>query len=138
MPKCPACRTCAQKKVACRLFPGSAFCQRCVDHNVKCEWPSVRIVDPLATRKKSCRQCREKHAKCEMHKFDLKACYTCLLKGFACSYDMEPATPESEESEDAAPSANASEHTDSTPPRPNTGRTRTYWETVLPLGSSPL
>ena len=36
---------------------------------------------------------REKHAKCEMHRFDLKACYTCLVKGFACSYDVERMSP---------------------------------------------
>ncbi|KAI0653173.1 hypothetical protein C8Q70DRAFT_937869 [Cubamyces menziesii] len=109
MPKCPACRSCAQKKVACKIIPGTACCQRCIDQNISCKWPAARIVDETA-RRKSCIQCREKHAKCEMHKFGLKACYTCLLRGFACSYDADlpsliddvtASTPVSEEGEGA-------------------------------------
>ncbi|KAI0331628.1 hypothetical protein GY45DRAFT_596240 [Cubamyces sp. BRFM 1775] len=136
MPRSPACRTCAQKKVACRLSSSTTACERCIEQHLRCEWPKARIVDQTA-RRKSCVQCREKHAKCEMHRFDLKACYTCLVKGFACSYDVEPATLESEKSEDASCSTSGSEHTSSASPRPTTVRTRTYWETVLPLNASP-
>ncbi|KAL1939256.1 hypothetical protein VTO73DRAFT_10059 [Trametes versicolor] len=90
MPRDPACRICAEKKVGCKPVPGAAACRRCLGRNLRCEWPSPFIPAPpgVGTQKTSCDRCRIKRVKCERQNAASTTCVACSVKGEACSLSM--------------------------------------------------
>ncbi|KAI0354122.1 hypothetical protein OH77DRAFT_541259 [Trametes cingulata] len=92
MPRSPACRHCAKKKVGCRSpLEGLVACQRCVSKNLQCEWPQPHEIQAGAgTHRRSCDRCRLKRAKCELQEKLFGECLACSLEGVACSLQDNP------------------------------------------------
>ncbi|KAH9846916.1 hypothetical protein C2E23DRAFT_743068 [Lenzites betulinus] len=91
MPREPACRNCAEKKVGCRTSLGQSSCQRCVNRNLFCEWPNASCppIAGLGSQKTSCERCRTKRIKCERSTTKASiACIACSSRGEPCSLNI--------------------------------------------------
>ncbi|KAI0828496.1 hypothetical protein BC628DRAFT_70208 [Trametes gibbosa] len=135
MPREPACRNCAEKKVRCKISVGQTSCQRCASRNLVCEWPTASrpITAGTGSQKTSCERCRFKRIKCERSATVASlACIACSSRGESCSLSTACETTSADESQ-GSPETNRV-HGD-TPPMANTapeapGRTA-WWTTVL-------
>ncbi|KAI0635352.1 hypothetical protein C8Q77DRAFT_700008 [Trametes polyzona] len=87
MPRDPACRNCAEKKVGCKPIPGHSACQRCIGRNLRCEWPqpTTPVIAVPGTYITSCERCRLKRIKCERQSPASPTCFACVSKGEPCS-----------------------------------------------------
>ncbi|OJT08869.1 hypothetical protein TRAPUB_220 [Trametes pubescens] len=117
MPREPACRNCASKKVGCKAVAGSNSCERCARKGIQCERPIPPAVPTNnASRKTACEPCSALSLSALRQLFVPSGASTANASGTQPTLVVD--TTAAAASADSAPSSTRS------PSRP-------FWETVL-------
>ncbi|TFK90414.1 hypothetical protein K466DRAFT_386109 [Polyporus arcularius HHB13444] len=143
-----ACNACAARKVKCEKLPAMYGCMRCLNINIRCEWPTEDM-SCTGKRRKACDACQENRVRCLVDSSNFPtntACPRCVERKLLCSF-TQGTTPGSNNkghqgatgtssTEVASNMPVASASRDNVPPvsRASSNLDRSWWEVCL--GSS--